>query len=361
MKAKAAILEEFKKPLVIRYVDIPPLLEGGILVKMVSSGICGSDIHMVDGEDPRVPVPIILGHEGVGEIVEINGEKRDLNGEILKKGDLIIWNRGVVCGECYFCKVLKMPYLCENRKIYGINRSFKEYPHLSGAFAEFIILEEKTEILRLSPNTDPNVIVMAGCSGATAVHAIDALEDNLLDKTVVVQGGGPLGIFALSLAKFQGAKNTILITGSSFRKEIAEKIGIDMILDRNTSAEERLNKILDITYGRGADVVIEATGTNKAVPEGLRFLRKGGTYIIAGVASPQEKVPIDFYEVSSKNITIKGVWVSDAEHFKKAVSFVEKHQDLFATLITHKISLDEINYGLDLVRERKAGKVVITY
>ncbi|MGC8931624.1 MAG: zinc-binding dehydrogenase [Dictyoglomus sp.] len=360
MKAKIAVLEGFKKPLVIKHFDIPPLPQGSILVKMVASGICGSDLHMVDGEDPRVPLPIILGHEGVGEIVEINGEKKDLNGDTLKKGDLIIWDRGVVCGECYFCKVLKTPYLCENRKIYGINRSFKDYPYLTGAYAEYIILEKKTEILKLSSKTDPTVLVMAGCSGATAFHAIDSLEDNLLDKTVVVQGGGPLSIFALALSKFQGAKNTILITGSSFRKEITEKIGVDVVLDRTIlKEEERINKILDMTYGKGADVVIEATGTNKAIPEGLRILRKGGTYIVVGVASPQEKVPVDFYDVSSKNITIKGVWVSDAEHFKKAVSFLEKNQDLFAPVVTHKISLDEINHRLDLVRERKAGKVVI--
>lgn len=359
MKSKAAVLENFGRPLVIKYFDIPELPQNGILVKVIASGICGSDLHIIEGKDPRVPLPIILGHEGIGEVVEISGEKRDLVGELIKKGDLIIWNRGIVCGECYFCKITKTPYLCENRKIYGINRSCSVYPYLLGAFSEYIILEERTEIMKLSSKVDPTVMVMAGCSGATAVHAIDAIG-NLLGKTVVVQGGGPLGIFILALSKFLGAKYTILITGSSFRKEIAEKIGVDMIFDRNSiSKEERVRKIFQLTQGRGADVVFEATGTNVAILEGLEILRKGGIYSIVGVSTPQEKVPIDFYTVSSKNLTLQGIWVSDAEHFKKAVEFIEKYEDLFKPIITHKISLDNINEGLDLMKERKAGKVVI--
>lgn len=360
MKSKSAVLEDFGKPLIIKYFDIPEPPKNGILVKMVASGICGSDLHIIEGKDPRVPLPIILGHEGVGEIVEINGLKRDLNGDLLKKGDLIIWNRGLVCGECYFCKIAKTPYLCENRKVYGINLSSSIYPYLLGAFSEYIVLEERTEILKLSSKVDPTVMVMAGCSGATAVHAIDAIGDNLLDKIVVVQGGGPLGIFLIALSKFLGAKYTIMITGSSFRKELAEKIGVDIVLDRNlVREEERIKKIFDITYGRGADVVIEATGSNIAILEGLKMLRKGGIYLVVGVSTPQEKVPIDFYDISSKNLEIKGIWVSDAEHFKKAVGFIEKYEETFKTIITHKISLDNINEGLNLVRERKAGKVVI--
>lgn len=361
MKSRSAVLEDFGKPLVIKYFDIPKPPQNGILVKMVASGICGSDLHIIEGKDPRVPLPIILGHEGVGEIIEINGEKRDLNGEFLRRGDLIIWNRGIACGECYFCKIAKTPYLCENRKVYGINRSCSEYPYLLGAFSEYIILEEKTEIIKLPPNVDPIVMVMAGCSGATAVHAIDSMRDNLLDKTVVVQGGGPLGIFLIALSKFLGAKYTVLVTGSSFRKELAEKIGVDLVLDRNLlKEEERIKKIFDITHGRGADVLIEATGSNVAILEGLKMLRKGGVYLVVGVSTPQEKIPIDFYDISSKNLEIKGVWVSDAEHFKKAVGFIEKYEDIFKPIITHKISLDNINEGLSLMRERKAGKVVIS-
>lgn len=360
MKAKSAVLEEFGKPLILKEFEVPPLPENGILVKILASGICGSDLHIISGKDPRVKLPMILGHEGVGEIVEISGEKRDLNGKILKKGDLVIWNRGIVCGECYYCKIIKEPSLCENRKVYGINRSCKDYPYLLGTYGEYIILEGKTDILKLSPNIDPSIMVIAGCSGSTAVHAFDALKEDLLGKTVVVQGGGPLGIFALALAKFQGAEKTILITGSSERINIAKNLEIDLIINRHySSEEERIKKILDLTHGRGADIVIEATGVSIAVKEGIKFLRKGGAYLIVGVATPQDDIPLNIYEITSKNLHIQGIWVSDTKHFIQAVSFIEKHQEIFKPLITHRISLREVNEGLKLMEERKAIKVVI--
>ncbi|HOJ93454.1 MAG TPA: zinc-binding dehydrogenase [Dictyoglomaceae bacterium] len=360
MKTRAMVLEEFNKTLKLMDFDIPEIPKGGLLVKIVASGICGSDVHMWEGKDPRVPLPIILGHEGVGIVEEINGVKEDLNGEELKKGDLIIWDRGVVCGKCYFCKVAKEFYLCPNRKIYGINRSCKEYPHLLGAYSEYMILEEKTEILKFDKGVDPSVMVLAGCSGSTATHAFDILKEPLLGKVVVVQGGGPLGIFALSLARLQGAANVILITGSSQRIQVAKNIGVDLILDRKTLLEEeRKRKILDITHGRGADIVIEATGSSSAVLEGINLLRKGGIYLIVGVSTPQESIPLDIYEITSRNITLQGVWVSDARHLKQAVSFISKNQNIFLPLITHRLPLEKANEGLMLMKERKAVKVVL--
>lgn len=359
MKARAMVLEEFDKPLLLREFDIPEIPNNSVLVKITASGICGSDIHMALGEDPRVPLPIILGHEGVGEIIEINGEKKDLNGEILKKGDLIIWNRGIVCGECFWCKISREPYLCPNRKIYGINRSCKDYPYLLGAYSEYMILEEKTEILKLPKDIDPSIMVMAGCSGATAVHAFDTLRESLLGKTVVIQGGGPLGIFSLALSKLQGAENTVLITGSSKRIDIAKNIS-DLILNRyETSEEERRKKILDLTHRRGADIVIEATGDSRALLEGIKLVRKGGTYFIMGVATPQESISLDVYDLASRNINLQGIWVSDARHLAQAVSFIAKNQEVFTQLITHKLPLEEANEGLRLMKEKLAVKVVL--
>lgn len=360
MKSRSMVLEEFKKPLILREFDIPELPKNGLLVKILFSGICGSDLYMIEGKDPRVPLPIILGHEGVGEIIEINGEKKDLNDEILKKGDLIIWNRGIACGECFYCKVAKESYLCPYRKVYGINRSCREYPYLLGAFSEYIILEEKTEIIKLPKDSDPSLMVLAGCSGATAVHAFDFLSNNLMGKSVVIQGGGPLGMFSCVLARYIGAENIILISGSSKRLDIARKIGVDLVIDRNEfSIQERKQKILDITHGRGADIVIEATGNSNAILEGIDLLRRGGIYLIVGVSTPQEKIPIDIYEIAYKNLTIQGIWVSEGSHLYKAVSFILRNKDIFSLFITHKFSLKEVNEGLEVMKKREALKVVL--
>ena len=123
MKTNTMVLTRFNEPLVPEEIEIPALRPGEILIKLEASGICGSDVHMWKGEDPRTPLPIILGHEGVGRIAAMNGVHHTVDGKPLHEGDRVLWNRGVTCGECFACKVLLKPWLCENRKVYGINRA----------------------------------------------------------------------------------------------------------------------------------------------------------------------------------------------------------------------------------------------
>ncbi len=355
------VLEKFNTPLVMREFDIPSLSEGEVLVKILASGVCGSDVHMAKGEDPRTPLPIILGHEGVGEVVEIAGEKTDLLGKKVSKGDMIIWNRGITCGECFWCKVAKQPYLCPNRRTYGINLSCKNAPHLLGCYSEYVVLLEGTDILKLEKNVDPAAMVIAGCSGATAMHALDNLTEPLIGKTVVVQGAGPLGVFCLVAAKTLGASVTILISGSKERLDIASKAGADLVLSRyETNEDERKNKIMEITNRRGADVVIEATGNSEALLEGIKLLRRGGSYLVTGVAVPQKEIPLDVYHnLVLKNISLQGIWVSDSRHLVQAVKIVEKHPSVFEKLVTHRLELEQANEALKLVEDRKALKAVL--
>lgn len=165
LKAKAMVLEEFEKKLQMREIEIPPLTNGKVLVKITASGICGSDVRMFKGKDPRVPLPIILGHEGVGKVVEVKGEKLTVNREKLIPGDNIISNRGISCGECYFCKVKNNPALCPERWVYGISKFYKEEPYLNGCYADNIILFADTDIFKIPNEIDPAVLVPASCSG----------------------------------------------------------------------------------------------------------------------------------------------------------------------------------------------------
>ncbi|ABV34434.1 MULTISPECIES: zinc-binding dehydrogenase [Pseudothermotoga] len=362
MKSRAMVLEKFNHPLVLRNFDIPNLPEGAILVKLLASGVCGSDLHMAKGEDPRTPLPIILGHEGVGQVVQINGEKCDLNGKKIKTGDWIIWNRGIVCNNCFWCKVSRQPYLCPNRKVYGINLSCKDYPYLLGAYSEYMVLFRETEILKI-PQIDPVCLVTAACSGATAMHAFDLISEPLLSKTVVIQGAGPLGVFCVVAARTLGASQVIMISGSQQRLELAKKAGADIVLNRHDiNEEERTKKILSITGNRGADIVIEASGNSKALLEGFRLVRRGGMYMITGVAVPQESIPLDVYhDLVFKNIHIQGVWVSDAKHLVQAVDLIAKHPEIFERIVTHRLPLSQANEALKLIEERTALKVAITF
>ena len=151
MRAFAAVLEAFNAPLVWREFEVLPPSPGGLTVKIEAAGICGSDLHMWEGKDPRTPLPIILGHEAVGRVMASGGEKRDITGRIVREGDLIAWDRGVTCGECYYCVARKEPYLCSNRRVYGINLSCAEPPYLLGGYAEMIQLLPRTNVLVAPP------------------------------------------------------------------------------------------------------------------------------------------------------------------------------------------------------------------
>ena len=115
MEAQAVVLEKFNAPLVLRTFPLPKLGEGEVLVKIEAAGVCGSDVHQWEGRDPRIRLPMILGHEGVGEITEIRGEKKDVYGDALRAGDKVLWNRGVSCNRCYYCVVKREPSLCPDR------------------------------------------------------------------------------------------------------------------------------------------------------------------------------------------------------------------------------------------------------
>ncbi|MBN1293091.1 MAG: zinc-binding dehydrogenase [Candidatus Latescibacteria bacterium] len=361
MKSKAMVLEAFRESLSLIEVEIPPLEEGQILVKLQASGVCGSDVHMWNGEDPRVPLPIILGHEGVGTVVDLKGVKRTVDGDPINPGDNIIWNRGVTCGKCYYCTVLKEPSLCENRRVYGINIPLNEKPYLNGCYAEHIILRTGTDIFTAPENINPSILVSSSCSGATCAHAFDMLTEHLTGKTVVVQGPGPLGVWAVVFARSLGAFQVFVIGGSTERLELCKDFGATNILNRHeTTPGERKSAVLSVTHGRGADLVIEAVGAHGAVEEGIGLLRKGGTYLSTGYAQPAGLESIDFYrDVVFRNIRIQGVWVNDTSHLKQAINLIQQNPTLFEKLITQKFSLEETNEALIAMKEKKVVKAVL--
>lgn len=359
MKSKAMVLTAFNKPLELQEFTIPALEEGQVLVKLKAAGVCGSDVHMWKGEDPRTPLPIILGHEGVGIVVEIKGEKRTVDGLPLKEGDFILWNRGITCNQCFVCKVLREPSLCQHRKVYGINMSCSTPPYLNGCYSEYIVLNRNTDIFKLPQDVDPAVVVSASCSGATIAHAFDMIQQAVGD-TVVVQGPGPLGIYAVAFAKKLGASKVVVIGGSSSRLNICKEMGAITLDRHSTTVEQRREFIMDMTGGRGADVVVEAVGSQGVVEEGIKLLRSGGTYLSTGFAQPAGLEQVDFYyDVVRKNIRIQGVWVSDTRHTWQALNLVLENPEAFSKMITHRFKLTEANEALNAMATRRALKAVL--
>jgi threonine dehydrogenase-like Zn-dependent dehydrogenase len=360
MKALAAVLTQFNSPLEMVEISIPVLEAGQVLVEIIAAGVCGSDVHMWRGQDPRTPRPIILGHEGVGRVVETGGPRHDVYGQPVSAGDLISWERGVACGHCTYCAVLHQPSLCAERWAYGIHRSSLVPPYLNGCYASHVILDARTDIIPLNDGDDPAVMVAACCSGATAAHTFDLVHVEIGD-TVVVFGPGPVGVFSVALARAAGAERVIMIGGSAGRLALCHAAGATTVLDRHaTSAAERRQVVMDLTQGRGADLVIEASGAIPAATEGLDLLRRGGALALVGFGTPVGQMSVEpFEQIVRKNVRIQGVWVSDIRHALRAVSVIRRDPGALAGLVTHRFPLQQATEALETVERREALKAVL--
>lgn len=359
-KARAMVLEAFNAPLVARTLDVRKLEAGQVLVRITAAGICGSDVHMWTGKDPRTPRPMILGHEGVGEVVDVEGVKRSMDGQPLQAGQAILWNRGMVCGRCYWCTRASQPGLCPERWVYGIHRSIHQPTYLNGCYSEYIVLDAGTDMFTIPPEVDPAVLVPASCSGATMAHGIELCPPNAGD-VVVVQGPGPLGIFAVAFARERGASEIVVIGGTPERLEMCRTMGATTVLNRRElRTEERRQAVLDRTDGRGADLVIDAVGHPEAVREGMALTRRGGTYLSVGVGAPVGTVELDLYrDLELKNLRLQGVWVSHTKHTKQAMDLILGDPERFGKLVTHRFELEEATEALRVVQARKAVKAVL--
>ena len=353
-------MRTFNDSLVLEEIDIPELSPGQVLVRVEAAGVCGSDVHMWRGHDPRTPRPMILGHEGVGRIVQIAGARKDINGAPAHEGQRILWERGVTCGKCYSCAVLHEPALCTERWVYGIYRSADTPPYLNGCYATHVILDARTELLPLDEGDDPSLYVAASCSGATAAHGLD-LSPVEIGDTVVVFGPGPVGAFSAALARAAGAEHIIVIGGTDERLELCRRVGATAVINRHAQdADSRRQQVMDLTHGRGADVVVEASGSVPAANEALHMVRYGGAVSMVGFGTPVGDMALaPFEQLVRKNVRLQGVWVSDVRHTLRAISLVRQHRRAFAELVTHRFSLAQATEALEAVAAREAMKVVL--
>jgi len=361
MKTQAQVLEAFGRPLRMQSFDLPPPGEGEVLVRVTHAGVCGSDLHMASGEDPRTPLPIVLGHEGVGEVAAVGGEKRSLDGRPLEAGQPVLWNRGVVCGRCFFC-TRGEAHLCPERFVYGIHRGVDVPPHVNGCYSRHLLLDARTDIRIIDdvPAAHRKTLVTASCSGATAAHAFDHFEPEA-GEAVVVQGAGPLGCFLGAFARRCGADPIVFISRSEGRLETARDFGATHTLSiKHTDADERRAFIRDLTAGRGADAVYEAVGQAAVVREGLGLVRQGGRYVSAGFGQPGGSMAWDpFADLVRPDLKVVGVWVSHTRHMERAVDLMKRNLDAFAGMITHTLPLAEANAAHALMRRGEAMKVAL--
>ena len=360
--SKAMVLTEFKKPLELLDVAIPPLGPGDMLVKVDLASVCGTDVHLARDElSMHPPTPIIMGHETVGEIYFLpDSVKTDITGAPVKVGDRIMWSH-LFCGACYSCKVLHEPVMCERSRGYG----FSPAHELRGGYAEYEVVLAGTDFVRVPDDVTSEEAVGACCAGRTVVNAFDGLArcgGIRHGDSVVVTGVGPVGLFAIVFAAQSGAAKVIAVDISPTRLEFAKKWGATDVVnaaDFKDSAE-KVKFIRDLCGGRGAEIVFECSGSLSVFAENLDLLAWYGKYVIVGQTS-EDAIPVVPNKIQRKSAVIIGSHSGDIRHYIKSLKFIQANKGKypFGEIISKKYKLEDANQALEDMRAGIALKAAL--
>ena len=314
-----------QRPVEIREFQEPELPPGGALLRTTRAEVCGTDVHLWHGRLSGVPYPIIPGHVTTGTLDAVRGPVTDVRGRPLQEGDRVaFFDVHRTCGRCLACTAHRTPTRCPSRRVYGITDSASE--GLFGGWAQKVYLEPGVIIAKLPDSVSFDAFIGGGCGLQTSVHIIERARLTLGD-TVLVQGAGAVGLSAAALAHIAGAGQVIVIGGPADRLALAHKMGADVVIDLHaTTPEERLARVLALTGDQGADIVIEAAGSARAIEEGVRLVRNGGAYVIAGHYTNVGDSAINAHEhINRKHLDIRGCWGSEVAHFLRAIDALERH------------------------------------
>jgi len=321
----AAVMEAPHQPIVVREFPLPDLPVGGALLRTACSEVCGTDVHLWHGRLAGVPYPIIPGHVSAGVLDRVRGGLEGIDGSVLREGDRVVFfDVHRTCGRCRACTVHRTPTRCTARRVYGITDSAAD--GLFGGWAQQIYLEPGVGIARLPDAVSFESYIGGGCGLLTAVHIIERATMRPGD-TVLVQGTGAVGLSAIALARLSGASTIFAIGAPAARLDLARRMGADVVLDLDaTTAEERLELVRAATHREGVDVVVEAAGSARAFEEGVTLVRDGGRYVVAGHYTDVGPSTINAHQhINRKHLEIRGCWGSEAGHFLRALSLLERH------------------------------------
>jgi threonine dehydrogenase-like Zn-dependent dehydrogenase len=321
----AAVMPAPRVPVEIREFPEPSLPAGGALLRTALSEVCGTDVHLWHGRLSGVPYPIIPGHVTTGTLDTVRGSITAVDGAPLKEGDRVaFFDVHRTCGRCLACTVHRTPTRCPSRRVYGITDSATE--GLFGGWAQKVYLEPGVIVAKLPESVTFDAYIGGGCGLLTAVHILERAQLRLGD-TVLVQGAGAVGLSTAALARRSGAGRIIVIGAPEGRLELARAMGADAVIDLDrTTMDERVGRVLELTGGAGADVVVEAAGSARAIEEGVRHARNGGAYVIAGHYTNVGDSTINAHEhINRKHLDIRGCWGSEVGHFLRALRALERY------------------------------------
>ena len=326
---------------VMNQVPWPKVPPKGALIKIGACGVCGTDQHILKGHWPKpLPWPFTLGHELAGVIVEIGSElKTDHSGKPIGVGSKLMLPPLMPCGFCDWCKRYpEQSNKCLTPVYYGRYLGFDKPPHLWGGWAEYVYvdLEELpgTKIYKLPDDmslllgslSEPLTSCIRGFNRAIRAGGFK------WGDTVVIQGTGPIGILAIAAAQEMGAGRVIAVGAPEQpRLKLAREFGAEATvnIEEIPSSEARIKRVRDIVGGYGADVVMDCSGHPTAGPEGIEFLRDGGTYVEMGQFTDAGSIMTNWHRICTKDINLLGSWAFTANDLPLGVEMLYKARDKY--------------------------------
>jgi threonine 3-dehydrogenase len=343
MNTMQALVKRHAQPgLWLEEVPLPTIGINDVLIRVLRTGICGTDVHIYKWDawaEKTIPVPMVVGHEFVGEIVEVGSNVHDF-----QPGDIVSGEGHVVCGHCRNCLAGRR-HLCKDTQGIGVNRP--------GAFAEYLALPQ-TNVWVHDGHIPRDVQAIFDPFG-NAVHT--ALSFDLLGEDVLITGAGPIGIMAVAIARHAGARFVVITDVNPYRLALAEKMGATLALDVRTHQLADAQRTLGMR--EGFDVGLEMSGNPTAFREMLANMCHGGKIAMLGI--PERDMAIDWNTVVFNMLTIKGIYGREMyETWYKMTVMLQSGLDL-SPVITHRFGYRDFQQGFDVMLSGQSGKVVLTW
>jgi threonine 3-dehydrogenase len=337
---KALVKSQAAQGLWLEDIPEPNIGINDVLIRVRYAGICGTDVHIYQWDDwaqKTIRVPMAIGHEFVGEVVQIGSNVNDFF-----PGDIVSGEGHVVCGRCRNCMAGRR-HLCANTQGVGVNRP--------GAFAEYISLP-MTNIWRHHPGIDQEVAAIFDPFG-NAVHT--ALSFPVLGEDVLITGAGPIGIMAIPVARHAGARHIVITDMNAYRLELARRMGATLAVNPAETSLPDVQKQLGMS--EGFDVGLEMSGNPAALKDMIANMSHGGKIAILGI--PSREMPMDWRQVIFNMITIKGIYGREMyDTWYKMSVMIESGLNI-SPVITHRFAFEDFQQGFDAMISGQTGKVVL--
>jgi threonine 3-dehydrogenase len=339
---KALVKAHSEPGLWLEDVPEPGIGINDVLIRVLRTGICGTDVHIFDWDDwaqRTITVPMVIGHEFVGEIVEVGSNVNDFH-----PGELVSGEGHVVCGRCRNCMAGRR-HLCAHTSGVGVNRA--------GCFAEFIALP-MTNLWRHEPTIDRDAAAIFDPFG-NAVHT--ALTFNVLGEDVLITGAGPIGIMAAAVARHAGARFVVVTDLNDYRLELAARMQVDLALNVKQMSVADAQKKLGMK--EGFDIGLEMSGSAAAFRDMLHNMAHGGRIAMLGI--PSGEIAIDWREVIFNMLTIRGIYGRQMyESWYKMTVLLQSGLDI-RPVITHRFSYRDFQEAFQVMRSGNSGKIILDW